>query len=309
MGLSHSMPTPTSSLYTNVLGLSTVTDFSARRYFPTSLDPENSESDFIEDIESYIAFDRDTHKILYGKNITRKLPIASLTKIVSSVVALEHIPLDLDLHVSSHAASVGEATMGLTAGEVVSVQDALYGMMLPSGNDASEIISEGVGKHVLGTPQQEVDGGGARLWFVRQMNEKMQALGLYDSYFYNPTGLDEDSITTSNFSTALDMAIFTNYALSNNTFSDIVNTEEYIIPYEEGRHKAFYLYNILQFDRSYPGIKGVKPGISEYAKETLVSYVEHDGRRIIVVLLGSSHTKDDAIALYNKIYGTNVGVY
>ena len=222
---------------------------------------------------------------------------------------MDNAPLDLDFHVSSAAASVGEATMGLSSGEIISMEDSLYGMMLPSGNDASETIAEGVGKYKLGTNQDEVDGGGARKWFLDAMNENMQKLGLYDSYFFNPSGLDGDSLDETNFSTALDMAILTNYALSNPVFARIVNTEEKDIPYAEGKHKALYLYNILSLDRSYPGIKGVKPGISDFARETLASYIEKDNRRIIVIILGSTHTKDDAVAIYNKIFGTNIGVY
>lgn len=300
LGLGNQQPTPTNSLLEKITKSKTVL-LNSSKYFPQSWKIEDK-SDLGLDAQAYIAIDRDTRNILLGKNITQRLPIASLTKIVTSIVALEDSPLDLELYVSSAAANIGEATMGLGSGERVSVEEALYGLMLPSGNDAAETLAEGVGKKALGTPQKDIDGGGARSWFIDKMNETVQKIGAGDTYFFNPTGLDGNSLSQTNFSTVLDMAVLTNYALDKGEFAKIADTKELLIPYKAGFHKAFYLYNILSLNDSFPGIKGVKPGISDLSGETLSSYVERGSRRIIVIILGSRHTKDDALKIYKEIF-------
>ena len=132
------------------------------------------------------------------------------------------------------------------------------------------------------------------------MNEKAQNLGMYDTYYFNPTGLDEDSQDTTTFSSVLDLLGLTNYALGNKKFADLVATRYKEIPYKEGKHKAFYLENILKLDSSYPGIKGVKPGLSDYAGETLISYLDNH-EKLIAVVLGSQETKADVVKLYDFI--------
>lgn len=289
------------SLLERILSSKTTDHYPPSRYFPDTLKIEDKGTLDI-DASAYIAVDRDTRKILLGKNLTKRLPIASLSKIATAMVALKTAPLDLELSVSSSAASVGEATMGLTSGDRIRVEEALYGLLLPSGNDAAETLAEGIGKYTLGTKQDEVDGGGARDWFIKEMNKTAQNIGLSDTYFFNPSGLDEDSLARSNFSSVLDLSALTTYALENSQFASIVNTKDIVLPESPGKHARLYLYNILRLDETYPGIKGVKPGISDFADETLSSYIERKGRRIIVIILGSHHTKDDVIAMYKQIF-------
>lgn len=265
----------------------TTESFPPNDYFPLSLSPELPEAPDIN-AQAYGVMDRSTRKLLVGKNITEELPIASVTKIMTAVVALENADLDKEITVSSSAADIGEAEMGLTAGERVSVEQLLYGLMLPSGNDAAETLAEGVST--------------SRTSFIIAMNETGKRLGLYDTYYFNPSGLDGKSVETTSFSTVLDLFALTNYALNNPTFSKIVSTYYHEFPYEEGKHKAFYLYNILQLDKTYPGIKGVKPGNTDFAKETLVSYAENGGRELILVLLGTQNSRDEAIKLYDYIF-------
>jgi len=255
-------------------------------YFPKSLEPKYRETIDINS-QAYAVMDRESGELLFGKNITSESPIASVTKIMTAVVALEQAALDVEIKVSSAAASIGEAEMGLTWGERVNVEELLYGLLLPSGNDAAEALAEGVG---------------GRTSFMIRMNEKAQSLGFYDTFFFNPSGLDGETRATTNFSTALDLLALTNYALSNPTFAKIVATYYKEIPYKEGRHKAFYLNNILQLDRSYPGIRGVKPGVTDFAGETLVSYAENGGRKLIVVLLSTQNSRDEVVKLYDYVF-------
>lgn len=270
-------------------------------HFPQTLTPMHDEALPI-DVRAYAVMDRDTKEVLFAKNITHPYPIASVTKVMTTIVTLENAPLTLPVKISSAAASIGEATMGIDAGETYAASDLLYGAMLPSGNDAAESLAEGVGKYNRKIPTDETDGGGGRLWFLEAMNKKAQELGMFDTYFFNPTGLDEEAEENSSFSTVLDLLGLASYALENPTFTDIANTRRHVIPYKEGEHKGITLWNILQLSQSYDGIKGIKPGNSVFAKETLLSYAERNNRRIIVVLLGSTHTKDDVIAVYKRVF-------
>lgn len=293
-----SAPTP-DSILSNVKGASTTDNYPPNEYFPISLTPKYT-NDLSLSAKAYAVMDRDTGELLMANNIDEERSIASLTKIMTTLIVLENFPLEAKLKVGASAANAGEAFMGLTEGEILTVEDLLYGVMLPSGNDAAETLAQGL------RPDDSSDSFDLatrrRDWFVRLMNEKAQSLGLKDTYFVNPTGLDERLEQLSTFSTALDLLALSNYALINDKFAEIAAAKQHIIPYKEGRHKAFYLYNILQFDRVFEGIKGIKPGVTEYAGETLASYIERDGRRIILILLESQATRDDAIKVYSFLF-------
>jgi D-alanyl-D-alanine carboxypeptidase len=276
-----------SEQYQLVLAKKTTDQYPLSGYFPKSLTPRFSEKLDIN-TKAYAVMDRSTGELLLEHNLTEGLPIASVTKIMTAVVALEHADLNLEIKVSSAAASIGEATMGLTPGELVTVEELLYGMMLPSGNDAAEMLAEGL--------------QGGRTNYINAMNRKAQELGLLDSFFFNPSGLDGATLEASNFSTCLDLLALTNYALTNPTFAQTVASHYKEFPYKEGKHKAFYLANILQLDWSYPGIRGVKPGITDFAGETLVSYAELGGKQVIVILLGTEHSKDDVVKVYDAVF-------
>ena len=244
--------------------------------------------DLVVDAQAYAVMERKEQELLLAKNITGELSIASVTKIMTAIVVLEKAELNMEIRVSSTSASIGEAEMGLVAGEILTVEELLYGLMLPSANDAAEALAESIGR--------------GRMSFILEMNQKAQVLGLFDTYFFNPTGLDGESKQTTSFSTALDLLALANYALENAKFAEIVSTYEKILAFKADKHKAFFLYNILQLDKSYPGIKGIKPGNTDFAQETLVSYAENSGKQIIVVLLGARHSRDEVIKIYDYIF-------
>lgn len=291
-------------LFTNVLGTKTTVHYPPSSYFPVSLNPLYADNPDIP-VSAYAAMDLTSKELLYGKNIDTRLAIASVTKVMTVLIALDNVPLDTEFTVSPSAATIGEASMGLSAGEILTVRELLYGAMLPSGNDAAEVLAEGTGIYYQTAHDMEIDRKTARVWFIDEMNRKAQSIGMFDTYFFNPTGLDEESRQTTTFSSALDLLALGKYAMENLTFSQIVKTESFHIPYKEGKHKEFYLSNILGLTQSYPGIAGIKPGNSDFAGETLLSYDEHNGKRILMVLLGSTHTKDDALAIYRKIFKEN----
>lgn len=265
----------------------TTQNYPPNEYFPQTLSPQFN-SDLDVDSQAYAVMERQSKQLLLAKNLTQELPVASVTKIMTAIVVLEKADLDMEIRISSAAASIGEAEMGLTAGEILTVEELLYGLILPSGNDAAEALAEGI--------------GGGRIDFIIEMNNQAQKLSLYDTFFFNPTGLDGNSLETTSFSTALDLLALTNFALQNPQFSQIVSTYEKEIPYKTGKHQAYYLYNILQLDKAYPGIKGIKPGNTDFAQETLVSYAENGGQQVIVVLLGAKHSRDEVIKIYDYIF-------
>ncbi len=274
-------------LFTQIKKEKTTDKYPPNEYFPANFDPVDH-TDLELSAQAFAVMDRKEKTLIMGKNINNEKQIASLTKVATAIVALENEKLDRQIAISKRASEVGEAFMGVSEGEIYTLEDLLYGLLLVSGNDAAEAIADSLGR--------------GRNWFVNVMNQKAYTLGMRDTYFVNPTGLDEDSVQTSSFSSALDLLALTNYALGNDTFAKIVSTKYKEITYKQYIHKGIYLENLISFDRTYPGIKGVKTGNTDFAGQTLISYAQHNAREIIVVLLDSQATRDDAIKIYKWIF-------
>ncbi len=281
----------TTSIFEKVASEKSSDSYLSSKYFPRNITPLHADNLDVT-ARAYAVMDRETGELLLGKNITGELPIASLTKVMTALIALEKEDIKRELVVTKAAASVGEAEMGLTEGERLPLEDLLYGLLMISGNDAAETIAAGLGR--------------GRYWFIEEMNKKAYDLGLKDTYFVNPTGLDGDTPGTSTFSTALDLLALSNYALFDPVFAEIVGTKYHEISYKENYHKAFFLDSILSFEQTYPGIRGIKTGNTDFAGQTLISYDEHEERKILVVLLGSEGSKDDAVKLYKWVFGEDI---
>jgi D-alanyl-D-alanine carboxypeptidase (penicillin-binding protein 5/6) len=222
-----------------------------------------------------IAYDLTTNKFLYQKNPRKRLPMASLTKIMTAVVALKNGNMNDELKVSPEAAAIGENSMGLSAGERYSLEELLYGLILHSGNDAAETIAR--------------ESKFGRENFIYLMNKQAESLGLSDTRFTNPSGLEGDG---DQYSTAHDLLVMTKYALENPAFAKIASTVEYEIPYTH-KNKYLYLFNETNLLTSYPGVKGVKTGYTHEAGLCLVTYLEYGGHKIIAVLLNSERRRED----------------
>lgn len=219
--------------------------------------------------KSALLYDLTTKKVLYAKNPKEKLPMASLTKIMTAIVALENKKAD-DKYIVKPDDLVGEDSMELTQGEVLTLSELLYGLVLHSGNDAAETLASAYPT--------------GRTGFIKAMNKKAQTLGISDTNFTNPTGLEGDG---NQYTTAYDLLVITNYALSNfPLFNRVISTFDYHIPYTS-LHKEFYLENETNLLTSYPGVKGVKTGYTPEAGLCLVTYLDYNGHKIIGILLGS----------------------
>lgn len=223
---------------------------------------------------SVLAYDIDNSKTIFSKDPARKVPMASLTKIMTAIVALEN-PKKADLYIVQRNDLVGENSMGLTAGESLTLDELLHGLLLVSGNDAAESLS------------RYYENG--RDGFVRAMNDKAKALGAKDTNFTNPTGLQGDG---NQYTTAQDLLIITKYALENPTFAKIVSTYEYKIPATSIR-RGYHLFNEINLLTTYPGVKGVKDGYTDEAGLCLITYLDYEGKRIIAILLGSQNRRQE----------------
>jgi len=209
---------------------------------------------------SAIVMDFESGRVLFEKNAYQKRPMASTTKVMTAIVALENGNLDDIVTVSRNAASIHGSLMHLRAGEELTLRELLYGLLLCSGNDAAIAIAE----HIGGSVEE----------FCRMMNEKAKEIGAVNTNFVTPHGLDE----TGHYSTAYDMALITRYALRNPVFNEIVKTTAIQIG---GR----YLQNTNEMLTSYPGADGVKTGYTGKAGRCLITSATRDGRRFISVVL------------------------
>jgi D-alanyl-D-alanine carboxypeptidase (penicillin-binding protein 5/6) len=155
-----------------------------------------------------IAIDRNSGRILYQKSAFDQTPMASTTKILTSIIAIENCNLTDEVSISSKSAHTTGSTLGITADSTMQMEDLLYGLMLRSGNDCAVAIAE----HIGGSVEE----------FATIMNKKAKDIGLNSSNFVTPHGLDNND----HYTTAYDLALLTNYALQNETFVKIVSTKQ-----------------------------------------------------------------------------------
>ncbi|WP_229753436.1 D-alanyl-D-alanine carboxypeptidase family protein [Paenibacillus segetis] len=213
-------------------------------------------------------------RILYSSRGDDELPIASLTKIMTAIVAIEHGKLDDMVTVSKNAFAKEGSSIYLQLGEEMSLRNMLYGLMLRSGNDAATAIAE----HV----------GGSEEGFVHLMNEKARLIGLEHTHFQNPHGLD----AKAHYSSANDLATLTAYALHNLEFKEIVSTKSKKAPNpnDPWDYKWDNKNKMLRF---YEGADGVKTGFTKIARRCLVSSATRGGQQLVVVTLNDGDDWND----------------
>jgi len=236
--------------------------------------------------ESILAIDLTNEKIIYKKNFDKKRAIASLTKIMTAVVAQEHSIIENLIEIDE-SFRIGESEIGLEEGEKLTVNELIHGLILPSGNDAAEALATGI--------------AGDRSTFISWMNQKAKDLGMYDTYFANPSGLDGEPPGKTTYSTAKDLYILTRYALSFPYLRKVFATDSITFP-QNYRRKAYVFNNRLFMHRYYPYIKGIKPGNTDEAGNCLITLAEKNGVEILGIFLDSKDTKEDALALFNYFF-------
>lgn len=227
---------------------------------------------------SALFVDTVTGKVLYAKNPEAKLPIASLTKIMTTIIALEKKTQEDTFIVSVRASEMEPDKMLLLPGEKHTLRNLLDGIFLVSANDASEVIAEGT--------------TGRREEFINLMNSKATQLGMNNTLFVNPSGLEEDSKTQH--STSLDVAIMSRYLIRK--WSEIVDisSQPYVYIERTPEHQDYEMYSGINLLMTYPGVVGLKTGFTPEAGLTLVTLARRENKEILGVLLGATNRRDDA---------------
>ena len=216
---------------------------------------------------SAILINMTTGRVLYERKAYSQRPVASTTKIMTGILILEQMRLDEDVPVSAAAAATVETHPWLKEGDVLSVEQMLRALMVRSSNQASVALAEAC--------------SGSLEAFVQEMNDKAAELGLDDTHFVHPSGLDRDG----HVSTAADMAELARYAMQNEDFCELVGIEEYRISVP-GRDKTITGENTNELLGSVEWVTGIKTGLTPKAKQCLVASASREGVNVISVVLG-----------------------
>lgn len=236
---------------------------------------------------SAIAVDSDTGQVLFSKNIHTQRAMASTTKIMTALTFLSIYPTPADLQAVTTVVQedlVGEADMGLRKGEQIKLSTLLLGLLTNSANEAGMALARYAGQRLSGPPDP-VDR------FVAAMNTYALSLGMYDSHYMNPHGLDQPG----HYSSAYDLAISGWYALRNPIFMQDAQ-------YLSGTVDGHSFYNQNSFLSRYPGATGLKPGLTDDAGRCLVASARHNGHNVIVVVLNSPLPAEDADPLMDYAF-------
>ena len=229
---------------------------------------------------SAILVDGTTGDVLWAKRVHVRRPIASTTKIMTALVAMERLGPRSIVTVDRAVRRVPPITEGLRPGERVEAWKLFYGLLLYSGNDDALALAIGA--------------GGTRSRFVALMNQKAHALGLRNTHFRSPSGL----LDRDNYSSAWDLAALTRYALWNPRFRAVVRTRVKHVPWSPPIHEKIYV-NKNHLIGAYPGADGVKTGWTTIAKHCLVASARRHGVHLIAIVLGADDSYGDVKKLLN----------
>lgn len=227
----------------------------------------------------------ETGRVLFESNMHSRLPMASTTKVMTALLAIEQGNLDDEVTCSENAFGVPGTSIYLQLGETLTLREMLLGLMLSSGNDAAVAIAEHIGGSVAG--------------FVSMMNARAAQIGATSTHFSNPHGLPDDTHLT----TAYDLALIAREAMRNDTFREIVSTQYASIPWE-GRTYNRQLKNKNRLLAEYAGATGVKTGFTSRAGRCLVYGAQREGMEIIGVVLGCPDWFDEAARLMDGCFDT-----
>lgn len=237
-----------------------------------------------------VILDRNSKAILFGKDENKRVPMASTTKIMTAIVLMENLgvnnsfTLDTKVEVCKEAGAIGGSRLGIREGNMITINDLLYGLMLCSGNDAAIQIAVTIGGSVEG--------------FANLMNKKAQDLGLKNTHFITPHGLDKPE----HYTTAYELALIADYALNIDKIAEVVRTKTYTVNIN-GNSKT--INNTNELLGYLNGVNGVKTGFTNGAGRCLVTSVNRNGFNIISVVLGADTKKirtKDSISLIEYTY-------
>lgn len=245
------------------------------------LAPTSASERWDVEASNWIIFDVTNDRVLAGEQMHQPIPLASLTKMMTALLVVEHLSMDEDVTILE-GDQVGEASIWAEADDTLTVRTLLHGLLMRSGNDAASALARAVG----GSPDEEDET--ARDKFTSMMNIKAQRLGMTNTRFENPHGLDADN----QYSSAYDLMLLTKEALNHPDLLDALGAEVY-------SGEGFDFTHTNKLPELYEGVIGGKTGWTDNAGLCLIEVVEKDGRTLIVVLLGSTFERwyRDAIEL------------
>lgn len=231
-----------------------------------------------------VAYDRKSGNVIWGKGENKRSAMASTTKIMTAILVIENCDLNQAVTVSKKAGETGGSRLGLKSDDKITIKDLLYGLMLKSGNDAAVAIAETVGGSVEG--------------FAELMNNKAKELGLENTHYVTPHGLDDPE----HYTTAYELAKLADYALKNETFAKVVSTKVYTVTINGLPTSISNTNELLGY---LDGVNGVKTGFTNNAGRCLVTSINRNGFEIITVVLQADTKKirtTDSIKLIEYVY-------
>lgn len=252
---------------------------------PVSAEPQGSSSQPSVSARSAVLADGESGNIVWSKNADERLPMASTTKIMTAIVAIENCELSSDVEIPPEACGVEGSSIYLKPGEHLTLEELLFAMMLESANDAACAVAIAVAGSI---PQ-----------FAELMNETAQSIGMSDSHFTNPHGLDNEE----HYTTAADMAKLAVHALANEDFARIVSTYKKTIPLcgDEGTRVLLNHNKLLKY---YDDAVGIKTGFTKRSGRCLVSAAKRNGMTMVAVTLSAPDDWNDHMAMLD--YGFSV---
>ena len=233
---------------------------------------------------SAILMDTDNNRIIYSSNIHNVRSVASISKIMTAVLAVESGKLDDIVIIGDEIDGSYGSGVYISKDERLTLKDLVYGLMLRSGNDAALAIANYVGG--------SVDN------FVKMMNEKAVSIGMKESTFYNPSGLDSSTMK-GNYSSAYDMAILTSYAMDNEIYKEITKTKNYKLKTNKNTYEWINKNKLLS---TYKYTTGGKTGFTEIARRTLVTTASKDGVNLVAVTLNDGNDFSDHKNLFEEAF-------
>lgn len=244
---------------------------------------------FISDVNAYstsatssILMDIDSNRIIHAKNINDVRSVASISKVMTAIIAIESNKLDDDVTVTDIVKKAYGSAIYIKDGEILTLKDLVYGLMLRSGNDAALMIAE----YVSGSEEE----------FVKLMNEKAKELDMKNTTFNNPSGLDQEK---GNYSTALDMAKLMSYAMHNKIFKEITSTKRYKVKTNLNYYDWTNKNKLL---RQYKYATGGKTGYTEIARRTLITTASKNKLNLVAVTLNDGNDFLDHKNLFEEAF-------
>lgn len=234
---------------------------------------------------SYVVMDTDNNRVLEGNNIHNKSLIASITKIMTSMVVINNCDISKEIEVGNEVLESFGSGIYITPGEKISYENLLYGLMLRSGNDAAITLASHVGGSMEG--------------FATLMNSLAKSIGMKDTIFYNSSGLEDKH--GENISTVYDMGLLSSYAIHNETYKKIVGTKNISI---KTNLKSYIWHNKNRLLTTYPYCTGGKTGFTEKARRTLVTNASKGNVNLTVVTFNDGSDFEDHKSLYNKYFNS-----